>query len=166
VRWSPPKAGMIPRVAAGASVEGRARGTGTRESCRSLGVEWSGCRGVAQPGRALGSGPRGRRFKSSRPDHNSSAPLQRVCSGRSFWRAPAEAPFFCSPSGRLCLSLTACSPLSRGAALFDHDASSSRLGNIAVTILPRVQENEVMEAIGCALLDFRRFSGSSSETPE
>src|SRR6185369_17614241 len=25
-------------------------------------------RGVAQPGRALGSGPRGRRFKSSRPD--------------------------------------------------------------------------------------------------
>ena len=26
------------------------------------------CRGVAQPGRALGSGPRGRRFKSSRPD--------------------------------------------------------------------------------------------------
>ena len=27
------------------------------------------CRGVAQPGRALGSGPRGRRFKSSRPDH-------------------------------------------------------------------------------------------------
>ena len=26
-------------------------------------------RGVAQPGRALGSGPRGRRFKSSRPDH-------------------------------------------------------------------------------------------------
>ena len=27
------------------------------------------CRGVAQPGRALGSGPRGRRFKSGRPDH-------------------------------------------------------------------------------------------------
>ena len=27
------------------------------------------CRGVAQPGRALGSGPRGRRFESSRPDH-------------------------------------------------------------------------------------------------
>ena len=26
-------------------------------------------RGVAQPGRALGSGPRGRRFESSRPDH-------------------------------------------------------------------------------------------------
>ena len=26
------------------------------------------CRGVAQPGRALGSGPRGRRFESSRPD--------------------------------------------------------------------------------------------------
>ncbi len=28
-------------------------------------------RGVAQPGRALGSGPRGRRFESSRPDHHS-----------------------------------------------------------------------------------------------
>ncbi len=27
------------------------------------------CRGVAQPGSALGLGPRGRRFKSSRPDH-------------------------------------------------------------------------------------------------
>ena len=27
-------------------------------------------RGVAQPGRALGSGPRGRRFESSRPDHS------------------------------------------------------------------------------------------------
>jgi hypothetical protein len=26
------------------------------------------CRGVAQPGRAPGSGPGGRRFKSSRPD--------------------------------------------------------------------------------------------------
>ena len=29
------------------------------------------CRGVAQPGRALGSGPRGRRFESSRPDQTS-----------------------------------------------------------------------------------------------
>src|SRR5882672_3801399 len=27
-------------------------------------------RGVAQPGSALGLGPRGRRFESSRPDHN------------------------------------------------------------------------------------------------
>ena len=27
-------------------------------------------RGVAQPGSAFGSGPKGRRFKSSRPDHN------------------------------------------------------------------------------------------------
>jgi hypothetical protein len=30
-------------------------------------------RGVAQPGRALGSGPRGRRFKSSRPDQLSTS---------------------------------------------------------------------------------------------
>src|SRR5690348_11921473 len=29
----------------------------------------SSCRGVAQPGRAPGSGPGGRRFKSSLPDH-------------------------------------------------------------------------------------------------
>ena len=36
---------------------------GTDNSCTM-----NGCRGVAQPGRALGSGPRGRRFKSSRPD--------------------------------------------------------------------------------------------------
>jgi hypothetical protein len=27
------------------------------------------CRGVAQPGSALASGARGRRFESSRPDH-------------------------------------------------------------------------------------------------
>src|SRR3989442_15965307 len=33
-------------------------------------------RGVAQPGRALGSGPRGRRFKSSRPDHFSTKTLE------------------------------------------------------------------------------------------
>jgi hypothetical protein len=30
-------------------------------------------RGVAQPGRALGSGPRGRWFESNRPDHFSQA---------------------------------------------------------------------------------------------
>src|SRR5262245_46495495 len=30
---------------------------------------FSPCRGVAQPGRALGSGPRGRWFESTRPDH-------------------------------------------------------------------------------------------------
>src|SRR5438876_10122692 len=31
-------------------------------------VPWKRCRGVAQPGRAPGSGPGGRRFKSSLPD--------------------------------------------------------------------------------------------------
>ena len=36
--------------------------------CPSGGVTSLVCRGVAQPGRALGSGPRGRRFKSFRPD--------------------------------------------------------------------------------------------------
>ena len=46
----------------------------TDDSCFALDgggrgrVVSSGCRGVAQPGRALGSGPRGRRFESSRPD--------------------------------------------------------------------------------------------------
>ena len=35
---------------------------------RAAGKITLGCRGVAQPGRALGSGPRGRRFESSRPD--------------------------------------------------------------------------------------------------
>ncbi len=33
-------------------------------------VEYKNRRGVAQPGRALGSGPRGRRFKSFRPDQH------------------------------------------------------------------------------------------------
>ena len=37
-----------------------------RECCR---IRVHACRGVAQPGRALGSGSRGRRFESSRPDH-------------------------------------------------------------------------------------------------
>jgi hypothetical protein len=36
------------------------------------------CRGVAQPGRAPGSGPGGRRFKSSLPDHCLSFRLQSV----------------------------------------------------------------------------------------
>src|SRR6188768_3019007 len=35
-------------------------------------IDWVGCRGVAQPGRALGSGPRGRWFESTRPDQLSS----------------------------------------------------------------------------------------------
>ena len=35
------------------------------------------CRGVAQPGRAPGSGPGGRRFKSSLPDHFKTKPLTR-----------------------------------------------------------------------------------------
>ena len=39
------------------------------------------CRGVAQPGRALGSGPRGPRFKSGRPDHCWPFRLQRICNG-------------------------------------------------------------------------------------
>src|SRR5262245_32765632 len=37
-------------------------------------------RGVAQPGRAPGSGPGGRRFKSSRPDHH---PLARMMTLRA-----------------------------------------------------------------------------------
>ena len=41
-----------------------------RETTFSL-VLLDRCRGVAQPGRALGSGPRGRRFESSRPDQKS-----------------------------------------------------------------------------------------------
>ncbi len=37
---------------------------------RSTAQGFIACRGVAQPGRAPGSGPGGRRFKSSLPDHN------------------------------------------------------------------------------------------------
>src|ERR1700735_2541252 len=39
-----------------------------RALCRSSSARRA-CRGVAQPGRAPGSGPGGRRFKSSLPDH-------------------------------------------------------------------------------------------------
>src|SRR5205085_1899346 len=42
------------------------------------------CLGVAQPGRALGSGPRGRKFKSFRPDCN--------CENK---RAGQSSPLFC-----------------------------------------------------------------------
>jgi hypothetical protein len=48
-----------------------------RQRCSDIISSWSGislsrclCRGVAQPGRAPGSGPGGRRFKSSLPDHS------------------------------------------------------------------------------------------------
>ena len=44
------------------------------------------CRGVAQPGRALGSGPRGRWFESTRPDQLSPPVVQRMCNGRSMGR--------------------------------------------------------------------------------
>src|SRR5512146_873894 len=44
------------------------------------------CRGVAQPGRAPGSGPGGRRFKSSLPDHSS----ERVESTPELARALAD----------------------------------------------------------------------------
>ena len=45
----------------------RASAIPLREQC-SLLRSVQACRGVAQPGRAPGSGPGGRRFKSSRPD--------------------------------------------------------------------------------------------------
>ena len=60
----------------------RATATGTRGV---LGGVWGKMtvrlgRGVAQPGRALGSGPRGRRFKSFRPDqsHPQNGPQKRA----------------------------------------------------------------------------------------
>ena len=54
----------------------RAR-AGSRQRVRNFGRPWvtlTSLRGVAQPGRALGSGPRCRRFKSSRPDHFQQSP--------------------------------------------------------------------------------------------
>jgi hypothetical protein len=39
-------------------------------SCRCSRMKGTNCRGVAQPGRAPGSGPGGRRFKSSLPDQS------------------------------------------------------------------------------------------------
>ena len=42
-----------------------------RLSCARAIRDCGKCRGVAQPGRAPGSGPGGRRFKSSLPDHSS-----------------------------------------------------------------------------------------------
>src|SRR6185503_9868786 len=44
-------------------------------------------RGVAQPGRALGSGPRGRRFESSRPDQLSSKTLENSIGDGLRWSA-------------------------------------------------------------------------------
>ena len=57
-------AGVLRFVAAdtAAGQAGRAAGSRVRLICLP------GCRGVAQPGRALGSGPRGRWFESTRPD--------------------------------------------------------------------------------------------------
>ena len=63
-------------------------------------------RGVAQPGRAPGSGPGGRRFKSSLPDqlipHNRSSskrgPLRRFCVGGKCIRRRGEMQFR-SPAG-------------------------------------------------------------------
>jgi hypothetical protein len=52
-----------------------------REHRASVGRLWFGlqtCRGVAQPGRAPGSGPGGRRFKSSLPDHSYPSRLRQI----------------------------------------------------------------------------------------
>ncbi len=42
----------------------------TSLECHVPGFTGISVRGVAQPGSALGLGPRGRRFESSRPDQN------------------------------------------------------------------------------------------------
>jgi hypothetical protein len=55
----------------------RDRGTECPDVRSDLGPK---CRGVAQPGRASGSGPEGRWFKSSRPDHSQ----QGLAIGRRF----------------------------------------------------------------------------------
>ena len=55
-------------------------------------------RGVAQPGSALGSGPRGRRFKSSRPDHVST--LDEGDTGADPRSRCRESATAISPSGR------------------------------------------------------------------
>ena len=73
------------------------------------------CRGVAQPGRALGSGPRGRRFKSSRPDQKSQEKGRnspgiaafRVSGTLPEW--PSDGWFRCRPAGldrKSCFSLS------------------------------------------------------------
>src|SRR5258708_28513825 len=55
------------------------------ELARSLTIDQSrryddsSSRGVAQPGRALGSGPRGRWFESNRPDHSSTEKARAEC---------------------------------------------------------------------------------------
>ena len=56
--------------------------------CPSRGVTSLVCRGVAQPGRALGSGPRGRRFKSFRPDHASRPKSPESCSAFLLYASP------------------------------------------------------------------------------
>src|SRR5262245_24430522 len=56
-------------------------------------------RGVAQPGRALGSGPRGRRFESSRPDQFSN-PAHAIASVEvRTYECPAHGPIFLSREG-------------------------------------------------------------------
>ncbi len=45
----------------------------TLDKILGIKLKYKGCRGVAQLGRALRSGRRGRRFESSRPDQESGA---------------------------------------------------------------------------------------------
>src|SRR5438046_6723567 len=54
-------------------------------------VPFQRCRGVAQPGRAPGSGPGGRRFKSSLPDQC----LQQLAILTSCWATHRGSPEIC-----------------------------------------------------------------------
>src|SRR5215471_7869830 len=80
--WDKSLCGLRPLLVGSASVQARSdpcecynKGPIDRGACRPYGAVQR--RGVAQPGRAPGSGPGGRRFKSSLPDHFTKKPLTR-----------------------------------------------------------------------------------------
>ena len=57
----------------------------TSLECHVPGFTGISVRGVAQPGSALGLGPRGRRFESSRPDHKYQQLTAANIGGRICW---------------------------------------------------------------------------------
>src|SRR6266508_4049669 len=89
------------------------------------------CRGVAQPGRALGSGPRGRRFESSRPDHKFLAKRQ--------WEPLKTGGSFSFVSG---------ADLGRD-LLRQRPAASARARTVSTSSLPvRAQRMSLMNMVG------------------
>ena len=110
----------------------------------------SPCRGVAQPGRALGSGPRGRWFESTRPDQL----IQRFTARRS-----APGRFVCNE-----IATASAVVVERRNPLADTDASCVEAkGRIAALAVPVPSRQKCSPSLNVWRLFLDVYTGSMSK---